>query len=74
MLPRTQVNIVLSEQNVEATVNAIKQAAYTGDKGDGVIFIYPVENVIRISTGEEGHTAITYQGDIDTRKAATARD
>ena len=33
-----------------------------------MIFIYPVENVIRISTGEEGHDAISYQGDIDTRR------
>jgi nitrogen regulatory protein P-II 1 len=53
---------------VDATVEAIKNAAHTGDKGDGVIFIYPVDNVIRISSGEVGREAITYQGDIDTRK------
>lgn len=68
LLPRKQINIILSDENVDATVNAIKQAAFTGDKGDGVIFILPVENVIRISTGEEGRAAISYQGDIDTRK------
>lgn len=68
LLPRKQINIILSDENVDATVNAIKKAAFTGDKGDGVIFIYPVENVIRISTGEEGRAAISYQGDIDTRK------
>lgn len=68
LLPRKQINIILSDENVDATVNAIKQAAFTGDKGDGVIFILPVENVIRISTGEEGKAAISYQGDIDTRK------
>ncbi|MFQ3567289.1 MAG: P-II family nitrogen regulator [Aggregatilineales bacterium] len=68
LLPRKQINIILSDENVDATVEAIKQAAYTGEKGDGMIFIYPVENVIRISTGEEGRAAISYQGDIDTRK------
>jgi nitrogen regulatory protein P-II 1 len=68
LLPRVMISIVLSDENVSATVEAIKSAAYTGEKGDGVIFILPVENVIRISTGEEGREAITYQGDIDTRK------
>jgi nitrogen regulatory protein P-II 1 len=67
LLPRVQINVVLSDHNVDATVEAIKKAAHTGEKGDGIIFIYPVENVIRISSGEEGHNAITYQGDIDTR-------
>jgi nitrogen regulatory protein PII len=69
LLPRKQINIVLSDENVDATVETIKKAAYTGEKGDGVIFIYPVEQVIRISTGEEGKEAISYQGDIDARKA-----
>lgn len=68
LLPRVQINIILSDRNVEATVNVIKAAAHTGEKGDGMIFIYPVENVIRISTNEEGHDAIMYQGDIDTRQ------
>ncbi len=68
LLPRVLITIVLSDENVEATIDAIKKAAYTGEKGDGVIFVSPVENVIRISTGEEGREAITYQGDIDTRK------
>ncbi len=67
LLPRVQINIILSDRNVEATVQAIKTAAFTGEKGDGMIFILPVENVIRISSGEEGGDAITYQGDIDTR-------
>ena len=67
LLPRTQINIVLSERNVESTISVIKKAAYTGDPGDGVIFVYPVDNVIRISTDEEGQDALMYQGDIDTR-------
>ena len=69
LLPRIMITIVLSDENVDATVQAIKDAAYTGEKGDGVIFISPVTNVVRISSGEEGRDAITYQGDIDTRKS-----
>lgn len=69
MLPRTLITIILSDENVDATVEAIKSAAHTGGKGDGMIVISPVENVIRISSGEQGREAITYQGDIDSRKA-----
>ena len=58
MLPRAQVNIVLSERNVEKTIDAIRSAAATGAPGDGVIFIYPVDDVVRIRTGEAGGEAI----------------
>jgi nitrogen regulatory protein P-II 1 len=68
LIPKVQVNIILSDDNVETTVNAIRDAAYTGTEGDGVIFVYPVDDVIRISTGERGRAAITYQGDIDYKK------
>jgi nitrogen regulatory protein P-II 1 len=67
LLPRFQFNIVLSDHNVERTIEAICQAAHTGNKGDGIIFVYPVEEVIRISTGERGHAALMYVDDIDTR-------
>lgn len=67
MLPRIQFNIVLSDNNVEKTIETIQQAARTGRSGDGIIFIYPVEEVIRISTGERGHEAIMYADDIDSR-------
>ena len=66
MLPRIQFNIILSDNNVEKTVEAIQTAARTGKSGDGIIFIYPVEEVIRIRTGERGHTALMYANDIDT--------
>jgi nitrogen regulatory protein P-II 1 len=68
MLPRVQFNIVLSDHNVEATVETIQQAARTGNTGDGLIFIYPVEDVIRIRTGERGREALMYDDDIDTRQ------
>ena len=67
MLPRVQINIVLSDHNVERTVDTICSAAQTGNIGDGLIFIYPVDEVIRIRTGERGHEALMYEGDIDTR-------
>jgi nitrogen regulatory protein P-II 1 len=67
MLPRVQVNIVLSEHNVEKTIQAIMEAVQTDQIGDGIIFVYPVEDVIRIRTGERGREALMYEGDIDTR-------
>ncbi len=68
MLPRYQVNIVLSDDNVEKTIEAIRKAAVTGEQGDGVIFVYPVEDVIRIRTNERGRDALAYPDDIDVRK------
>jgi nitrogen regulatory protein P-II 1 len=69
MLPRYQLNIILSDDNVEKTVDTIRKAAYTGQVGDGVIFVYPVEDVIRIRTNERGREALSYPDDIDTRKS-----
>lgn len=71
LLPRFQFNIILSDHNVEKTIAAIQQAAHTGNKGDGIIFVYPVEEVVRISTGERGHAALMYVDDIDARGGYT---
>jgi nitrogen regulatory protein P-II 1 len=67
-LPKLQLNIVLSERNLEDTIAAILKSAYTGGPGDGLIFIYPVEEVIRIRTRERSQEAMTYSGDIDEKK------
>ncbi len=64
-LPRIQVNFVVSVDDVERVVEVIQKTAATGNQGDGAIFISPVENIIRISTGEEGDDALTYEGEID---------
>ena len=72
MLSKIQVNIVLSDHNVDATIETICNAARTGDTGDGVIFVYPIKDVIRIRTGERNGEALKYQGDIDERKSAHA--
>jgi len=68
LLPRVQLNIILSDHNVEKTIETIQQAAQTGNIGDGIIFVYPVEEVIRIRNGERGHDALIYEGDIDMRQ------
>ena len=68
LLPRVQLNIILSDHNVEKTIETIQQAAQTGNIGDGIIFVYPVEEVIRIRNGERGHDALVYEGDIDMRQ------
>jgi len=69
MLPKIQLNIILSERNVETTVAAIMKAARTGREGDGIIFIYPVEDILRIRTGERGGEALSYPDDIDARRS-----
>lgn len=68
LIPKIQINIVLSDHNVEKTIETIIQAAQTGKEGDGIIFVYPVDDVIRIRTGERGQDALMYPDDIDTRK------
>ena len=68
LLPKLQLNIILSDRNVEDTIEAILSSACTGEPGDGLIFVYPVEEVVRIRTRERGHEAVMYPGDIDERK------
>jgi nitrogen regulatory protein P-II 1 len=66
LLPKVQINIILSDHNVEKTITTICDAAGSNSEGDGIIFIYPVEDVIRIRTRERGHEALMYNGDIDS--------
>ncbi|MEI6125205.1 MAG: P-II family nitrogen regulator [Pseudomonadota bacterium] len=73
MLPKLQLNIILSAHNVEKTVATIREAASTGKQGDGIIFIYPVDDVIRIRTGERGREALLYDDDIDARQTSAEK-
>jgi len=57
-LPKVKVEVVVAADKVEAAVNAIIEAARTGKVGDGKIFVQPVEQVIRIRTGERDSEAI----------------
>ena len=58
LLPKLQVDIVLSTVPPELVVEAAKKALYTGEYGDGKIFLYDVENVVRIRTNETGIAAL----------------
>ncbi|MDR2156835.1 MAG: ammonium transporter [Clostridiales Family XIII bacterium] len=58
LLPKIRAEIVVCKVPVETVVAAAKKALYTGSMGDGKIFIYDVENVVKIRTGEEGYDAL----------------
>ncbi len=57
-LPKVKIEVVLEDSQVERVVEAIQQAAHTGRIGDGKIFVCPVEEVLRIRTGEKGPEAL----------------
>ncbi len=57
-LPKIKVEVVITAEMLDTVVDAIVKAAHTGKIGDGKIFITPVEQVIRIRTGETGAEAI----------------
>ena len=57
-LPKLKIEAVVSDDVLEQVVDAVREAAYTEKIGDGKIFIFDVEQVIRIRTGETGEAAI----------------
>jgi nitrogen regulatory protein P-II 1 len=57
-LPKVKIEIVVTNEQVDIAVEAIVKAAKTGKIGDGKIFVYPVESVVRIRTGETGEDAL----------------
>ncbi|MGD2102933.1 MAG: P-II family nitrogen regulator [Acidimicrobiia bacterium] len=57
-VPKTRVEILLSDDLVASAVDAIREAALTGEIGDGKIAVLPVEDVVRIRTGERGEDAV----------------
>jgi nitrogen regulatory protein P-II 1 len=58
LLPKLKIEVVVLDEDVSKVASAIITAARTGEMGDGKIFIMPVENVIRIRTGEDGINAV----------------
>ena len=58
LLPKVQVDIVVSKVPVREVIEAAKRTLYTGHIGDGKIFVYDVENVVKVRTGEEGYAAL----------------
>ena len=58
LLPKVQFDIVVSKVPVRTVINTAKKVLYTGHIGDGKIFVYDVENVIKVRTSEEGYDAL----------------
>ncbi|MCQ2591398.1 MAG: adenylate cyclase, partial [Treponema sp.] len=58
LLPKIKVDIVVSEVPVDLVITAAKETLYTGNIGDGKIFVYDVDNVVKVRTGEEGYDAL----------------
>ena len=58
LLPKIQVDIVVSKVPVRSVIDTAKKVLYTGHIGDGKIFVYDVENVVKVRTGEEGYDAL----------------
>ncbi len=58
LLPKVQVDIVVSKIPVRTVIETAKKVLYTGHIGDGKIFVYDVENVVKVRTGEEGYDAL----------------
>ncbi|MFZ7125139.1 MAG: P-II family nitrogen regulator [Desulfobacterales bacterium] len=57
-IPKVKIDVVVPAEQVEQVVNKIREAAHTGKLGDGKIFVFNVEEAIRVRTGETGEDAI----------------
>ena len=57
-LPELKIEVYILDEDVSLTINAIARSARTGEMGDGKIFVLPVNNAVRIRTGEDGDNAI----------------
>lgn len=62
LLPKIQVEMVISKVPTMDVINAARQALYTGHIGDGKIFVYDVEDVVKVRTGESGYDALQGAG------------
>ncbi len=58
LIPKSRVELIVKDEDVDEVSQAVIEAARTGDVGDGKIFISPIDNVIRIRTGEKGDDAV----------------
>jgi nitrogen regulatory protein P-II 1 len=58
IIERMMLNIVVRDKNVDKTITAIQNSAHTGEIGDGRIFVLPVEDAVRIRTGERGDISL----------------
>ena len=58
LLPTHQINIVVEDDKIDKILDLVKKELYTGHIGDGKIFVYGIDNVIRVRTGDEGVEAL----------------
>jgi len=58
LVEKARVEVIAKENEIEVIVNAIRKAAYTGESGDGNIFIHSLDDAMRVRTGERGECAI----------------
>ena len=58
LLTKQQINIVVEDEKIDKILDLIKKELYTGHIGDGKIFVYSIDNVIRVRTGDEGVEAL----------------
>lgn len=68
LVPKVKIEIVVCEVPVEKVIETAKQVCHTGNVGDGKIFVYGIDNAVRIRTGEEGDIAIIDPSDINKYK------
>lgn len=61
LLPKQQINLVVKTEEVPKIIELVKQELYTGHIGDGKIFVYKIENAIRVRTGDEGLDALSHK-------------
>jgi nitrogen regulatory protein P-II 1 len=64
LLPKLKVESVVPSDVVDQTVDAIVGAAYTGETGDGRVFVYPIEQSVRIRTGERGEETVRHEAPV----------
>ena len=58
LLSKAKLEVVVNDQDLDKTIKVIREAAFTGKVGDGKIFVYSIDNVIRIRTDEKGEVAV----------------
>jgi nitrogen regulatory protein P-II 1 len=58
LITKTRIEIVVKDSDVKKLVSAIREAAVTGEVGDGKVFIHPVDDALRLRTGDKGEDAI----------------
>ncbi len=64
LLPKLKVESIVPDDIVEAVIEALVRAAYTGAPGDGRVFVYDVEQAVRIRTGERGEESVRHESPV----------